>query len=355
LFLGDPAALAAAADPSVAAARMNLDWLLLGSVQRSGARVRVVLRLVDVHAAGEVVWSGRFDHDGDDPLALQDAVAAAVVARLDPELLLIEGRRAAARPRVDASAHDLMLRAVPAMHSLDRNGFFEAERLLVEAVRRDADYAASHAWYAWWHLFLVGQGWTDDHPAALARARGLAERATTLDPSDALALTVHGHVLAYLHHRPDEGCVLHDRALALNPNLALAWALSGLASCYTGQHEEALRRLDRYAELAPLHPMGFFLDAAKPVPLMLLGRHGEAAAAARAAAALHPRFSFPLRPWLASLGWLGHREEAAVVLARLLELEPGLTISAALLRAPLRPEDRAAYAEGLRRAGLPEG
>lgn len=152
-----------------------------------------------------------------------------------------------------------------------------------------------------------------------------------------------------------EGAALHDRALALNPNLAMAWVFSGLAECYAGRHEEALRRMARYKELAPLHPFGFFFDAAALVPLMLLGRHAEAAAAARAVSELNPAFSFPLRPWLACLGHLGDHAEAAAVLARLLALEPGLTIATALRRAPLRPADIAHYAEGLRLAGLPPG
>ena len=358
LFLADPATLATVSDPVRTAAEMELDGLLLGSVRRVGSRVRIAMRLVDPCAcgttSGAVLWTARFDSVEGDQLALQDEIATAVVARLDPELLLIEAKRAFARSPADASAHELVLRAIPALHALERTAFEKAGQFLEEAIRRDPEYATAHAWAACWHVFQVGQGWAPDHDVALARAGTLATRAARLDPFDALALTMQGHVLAYLHHRPEEGCSLHERALALNPNLAMAWVFSGLAHCYCGRHEEALERLARYARLAPLHPLAFFFDAARLVPLMLLGRHEEAIDAARAVSILNTDFSFPLRPWLASLGWLGLKTEADVVRSRLLAIEPSFTVSSALRRAPLRTYDQQTYAEGLRRAGLPE-
>ena len=358
LFLADPAMLGSVSDPMRIATAMDLDALLLGSVQRVERHVRVTLRLVDPQSAGEayrsVLWAAHFDSHESDQIALQDEIATAVVSRLDPELLFIEAKRARARTPRDASAHDLVLRAIPALHAMQRNTFEEAGQLLEEAIQRDAHYAAAHTWAACWELFRVGQGWATDYNLALGRAGKLAARAAQLDPFDALALTVQGHVLAYLHHRPEEACALHERALALNPNLAMAWVFSGLAHCYCGRHEEALSRFARYGRLAPLHPMAFFFDAARLVPLMLLGRHEETIEAARAVSVLNAEFSFPLRPWLASLGWLSRHKEADVIRARLLFIEPQLTIRSALKRAPLRSRDRQVYAEGLRRAGLPE-
>ena len=90
------------------------------------------------------------------------------------------------------------------------------------------DYAAAHAWYAYWHAFLVGQDWAENPHEIMARSGELAERAIVLDPFDARALTIAGHVRAFLHHSLREAAALHDRALELNPNLAMAWALSAI-------------------------------------------------------------------------------------------------------------------------------
>ncbi|MDO9707975.1 BTAD domain-containing putative transcriptional regulator [Paracraurococcus lichenis] len=357
IFVVDSASLATEAgrsDPEAAARRLGLDFLLAGSVQRAGLRIRVTLRLTDLREAGGVVWTQRFDRDADDLLALQDEVAASVVARIDPEILLIEASRATARGPVGASAYDLLLRAIPALHRLDREGFAAAGRWLREAMALEPDYAPAQAWGAYWHLLMLGQGWHQgEAAAAMAEAERLATRAIALDPLDAQALTILGHVHAYLHHHAEEAVALHRRALALNPNLAMAWVFLSLAETYCGDHAAALRHHDRYRELAPCHPHAFFFDAARSMPLLALGRHAEAAEVCSAAIALQPGFSFPYKIRLAALGHLGRVAEAAAVRARLLAIEPNFTLAQAAARAPMRRlADRETYLKGLRLGGL---
>ena len=82
-----------------------------------------------------------------------------------------------------------------------------------------------------------------------------------LDPFDARGLTIAGHVRAFLHHRLHEATALHERALSLNPNLAMAWALSAITYAYLGDVDEAERRNNRYKKLSPFDPYAFFFDA----------------------------------------------------------------------------------------------
>jgi len=353
LVLVDSTSIAAATEREGGAAAFDLDFSLTGTIQRVGDRFRITLRLTDLRPPETVVWAERFDRDAGDILALQDEIAAEVVARVDPEILLIEANRAAVRPPIRASAYDLLLRAIPAIYRLDRQSYEMAGSMLAEATRLEPDYAPAFAWYAYWHLFLVGQGWAQASSEVVNKSEALASRAVALDPSDAQALTILGHVRAFLRHRVDEAVALHERALALNPNLPMAWVFSALALSYRGQHAEALERWERYKRLAPLHPHAFFFDAARLVPLLLLRRHEEVDAAARQVTALHAGFSFPLKAWLSALGHLGRREEAAEVKARLLALEADFTIAKARERAPLRtPSDVEHYIAGLRKAGL---
>ncbi len=335
--------------------RFDLDLLLDGTVQRALGRVRITLRLTDLRSHGEVVWAQRFDREAENILALQDEIASAVVARIDPELLLIEARRAAARPVRDAAAYDLLLRAIPPIYRLEEASFAEAGRHLEEAIARAPDYAAAHAWYAFWHVFQVGQGWAPDVDAALARAGALAERAVSLDPRDARALTIAGHVRAFLHRRVDEAIALHERALALNPNLPMAWVFSGLAHAYRGEHAEALVRIGRWRVLSPMDPHAHLYVGTAMVPHLLLGEDEEVIALGRAAIEAHPNLSAHYRPFLAALGHLGRTAHAAAARAKFLRLEPGFTIAGFLAGAPyVREEDRARFAEGLRKAGLPD-
>ncbi len=334
--------------------RLDLDFLIDGSVQRGNGRVRVAVRLLDMRGEGEVIWTQRFERADDDILTLQSEVAGEIVAQVDPELLLYEGARAAPAGTHDVTAYDLLLRAIPAVYRLDESGFRAAGEMLAQAVARDPQFAAAHAWWAYWHVLSVGQRWARDEDA-MARAGALAERAVRLDPSDARALTIAGHVEAFLHRRPDEAVLLHDRALQLNPNLPLAWALSGLALAYRGEHEEAIRRLLQAKRLSPFDPHAFFFDMALMMPHLLRGEFDLAVLIGRRAAQLNPGFTSTLKGYLAALGHLGRREETELIRARLLALEPGFTVTEALARSPLmRAEDRIIYAEGLRRAGLAE-
>jgi tetratricopeptide (TPR) repeat protein len=270
-------------------------------------------------------------------------------------LLKREGRHAAARPTSSLTAYDLVLRAIPAIYRLESVSFQAAGRLLADAVALDPEYAAAHAWWACWHVFQVGQGWADDAPAVMSRAGDLASRAIALDPSDARGLTIAGHVRAFLHYRIDEALALHERALSLNPNLPLAWALSGIAHSYAGLHEEAIRRIHRARHLSPLDPHLFFFDMALLMPHLMRGDFETVVELGRRALELNPALTSTYKGMLAALGHLGRTDEAASVADRLLRLDPAFRIADTVARTPLvRAEDRLLYAEGLRRAGMPE-
>jgi DNA-binding SARP family transcriptional activator len=332
----------------------GIDFLLDGSIRHVGPRLRISLRLLDLCAGNQVVWSRRFDRESHDLLALQDDVAAEVVAQIAPEILLIEAQRVASRPPEDATAYDLVLRAMPLISRLERPLFMEAGELLRQAIAQEPDYAAAHAWYAFWHIFLFGQGWAHDPQAVMAEAGRLAERAIMLDPQDAKALSIAGHVRAFLHHRWREGLSLQERALTHNPNLAMAWALSAAAFAYIGDLDEAERRMLRYKKLSPLDPDAFFYDTISIVIALLKHDYEIAVAVGRAVGELNPGFSSACRFYLSALGHLGRTQEAEVVLKRLLALEPEFTVHRFLETSPFeRGQDREHMALGLTLAGVP--
>ena len=331
---------------------INADFLMDGAIQRGGNKVRVLIRIVDTRSGGEVVWARRFDRDGSDTFALQDELAAEIVAQVEPELLMREGERGRGQSATVLAPHELVLRAVPAIYRLERDGFRDAGRLLEDALTADPNYAPANAWYAYWHLFLMGQGWASDPAAAAQRAEALADKAVTLDPGDARALTLAGHTRAYLG-RPQEACALHDRAIALNPNLALAWGFSGLALTYLGEHEDALIRVRQAVRMSPSDPHSFFFDTAMMLPYLLLGQYEKAAEFGRRSLELNPGFSSGYRVYLSVLGHLGKTHEATKARARLAMLESEVSLANAVSRSPLtRPQDRERFAEGLRRAGF---
>jgi DNA-binding SARP family transcriptional activator/TolB-like protein len=333
----------------------GLDFLLDGSVQRVARRWRITVRLLDLREGNQIVWARQFDRQINDMLSLQDEIAAEVVAQIDPEILLIEGRRAAHRPPTDSTAYDLVLRALPLIMRLRRDELAQAGDLLTRALELEPDYAAAHAWRAYWAMFCVGQGWTDS-PALMEEAGRHAERAITLDPQDARGLTIAGHVRAFLHHRPREALELHGRALSLNPNLAMAWGLSATTYTYLGELDEASRRFARYKRLSPMDPNAFFFDACMVILELAKRDYDAAVQLGRRASELNPFFSAGLKHYLSALGHAKLLDEAATVRERLLVIEPNFTVRDAVRRNPYEnPAEMYHYAAGLQAAGLPEG
>jgi DNA-binding SARP family transcriptional activator/TolB-like protein len=352
--------------------RLGLDFLLDGTVQRSntgpgGGRIRVTIRLLDMRASpndgGEMVWSARFERSASDLFSLQDEIAAETAAQVDPQLILHESRRASdlvgIRPvegPQNASAYELMLRAIPALYRLTRPGYLEAGDLLRQAAELAPESAAIFGWWACWHAFLVGQGWARDPGEAMQLAGELAARAVSLDPGCARALSIAAYVRSFLLHKDIvETIALHERALALNPNLPFAWAVSALSHTYAGDHVKAVAQAQRARSLSPFDPHGFFFDNTLMVPSLMLGDFETVAVAGRRSLALNPSMSSTCKGLLSALGHMGRVAEAADVRARLMRLEPGFSLLQATSRSPLRrPEDLKIYVDGLRKAGLPE-
>jgi DNA-binding SARP family transcriptional activator/tetratricopeptide (TPR) repeat protein len=334
---------------------LEADLVLDGTIQYGPGRVRVNVSLIDMRADGEIAWAGRFDRPITDSLSMQDELGAAIVAQVDPELMMHEGRRNAVAGSHDMTAQDLLLQALPALYRLERSSFIDARRLLEASLSADPGSSVAHGWLAYWNLLYVGQGWAEDPMAASAEAARLAERAVMLDPGDARALTLAGHVRGFLGRHPEEASVLHERAIALNPNLAIAWCFSGLSQLYAGRHDEALRQVSQACRLSPSDPHAFFFDTSLIIVHLLRGDYASAVVVGRRAVELNPLFSSAYKGYIAALGLMDRGREAKVVLRRLLELEPGFSVQDAVLRSPFtRPEDVDRYADGLRRAGLPE-
>ena len=147
-----------------------------------------------------------------------------------------------------------------------------------------------------------------------------------------------------------------DRALTLNPNSAHAWMVRGLASNLQNRPDRAVEAFEHAMSLSPLDPLGgraftFGLAAAH----LAAGRYKQAIEWADRSLAAQPDYRPAMRLKVICCAYLGRINEAHDWLGRLLEIEPGFTIAGLKATMPqMSPERFARYAEGLRKAGLPE-
>lgn len=328
-----------------------LHYVVDGTVRAGAEKLRVAVRLLDAGNDLAVVWSDWFELAVDALDEVDERVVSPIVARIDPVILFIEGQR----PRPQRSGvTGLVLQATPLMYSMEREKYEEAGRLITEAIEADPVNAKAAAWGAYWQVWHVGQGWAHDPSAAFATAQELALRAIKLDPDNAEALGIYAHICAFLNKDFDSALHYFDLSLRLNPNLAFIWALSAPTYCYIGEPDEALRRLDRYRDLAPFDPYFRYYEFFYTIAYTFKGDYEKAVAVGRRYVVANPELSNAYKPLIAALGHLGRREEAAPYVEKLLALEPGFTAESFGRAYPFRKrEDRERYMKGLVLAGIP--
>ena len=343
----DVVAAGAAGAPS----NTPVHYIVDGDVRIGGEKLRVAVRLLDVGNDHTVVWSDRFELAMNALDDLDQKMIAPIVARIDPVILFIEGKR----PRTGRyGATGLVLQAIPWMYSMERQKYEAAGRLIEQAIKADPSNAKAAAWGAYWQVWHVGQGWAEDPAAAFATAQELALRAIKLDPDNAEALAIYAHICAFLNKDFDSALHYFDRSLRINPNLAFIWAISAPTYCYIGNAEEALRRLGRYRDLAPFDPYFSQHEFFYTIAYTFKGAYEKAANVGRRNVAANPKLSNAYKPLIAALGPLGRREEAAPYVEKLLALEPGFTAERFARTYPFgKPEDRERYVKGLVLAGVP--
>ena len=343
-----------AADALARCRAFNLDYVISGTIQASGHRIRVTVTLLDVGMDFEVIWASRFEGTTEDLFTLQDTIASQTVAQIDPELLQRHQFRGEAVRTANAAAHQSVLTAIQGIYRPDKDRFLQARDLLEHAIELDGEYAAAHAWLAYWHIMAVGQGWADNPGVGAIAAGVAADRAVVLDPMDSRGVTIAGHVKAYLLHDVEGALTLHQRAISLNPNLPIAWTLSAWSNIYMGDHQTAVAQAKMAESLSPSDPHVFFVEHAAMTAHMFLGELEEADALASSVLERKPGHASALKVRLAILGHLGRFEEAATCLAQLRAIDPLTNLERIIARPPLRRPDVQYYTEGLRRAGVVE-
>jgi len=332
----------------------RLDYVIDGVIQVGGDRVQVTVTLRDVVLDFEVIWVGRFEGPLDDLFSLQDHIASGTVAQIDPELFHRTSAFIAAGSRTEvATAHQSVLTAIQDIYRLDRDNFLRARDLLAKAISLDPNCAAAHAWMAYWGIMAVAQGWAGDSKAVNELAGESAEQAMLLDPLDARAVAIAGHVKAYLLHDVHTALRLHARAIELNPNLPVAWTLSSWSKIYSGDHAVAVRHAQTAQSLSPRDPHILLVEHALMTAHLFRRHLDEAEWMADTVMARNPDHVSALNVQLAILGHMGRKADAQRYLSLLQASQPNVTVSAIAARVPLRPDDLAFYMEGLRRAGVP--
>jgi TolB-like protein/Tfp pilus assembly protein PilF len=333
---------------------LGVRYVLEGSMRKAANRVRITGQLIDA-TTGAHLWAERFEGTLDDIFELQDQVTASVVGAIAQQLERAEIERAKRKPTESLDAYDYYLRGMANLHKGTRDAINEALPLFLQAIELDPDFASAYAMAAWCHFWRKLNGWMIDRSQEIAEGARLARRAAELGRDDAVALARSGHALAHLVGDLDDGIALIDRALVLNPNHAAAWFLGGFLRIWRGEADDAIERFSRAMRLSPLDSEIYRVQAGTAMAHLLAGRFDTASSWAEKAFRELPSFLIAVSIIAASHALAGRMDEARRAMHHLRQLDPALRLSNLEDWLPLqRPDDIATFADGLRKAGLPE-
>ncbi|MGD1879026.1 MAG: winged helix-turn-helix domain-containing tetratricopeptide repeat protein [Kiloniellaceae bacterium] len=342
------------ADVKQVGRELGVRYVLEGSLRKSADRIRITGQLIDAHS-GAHIWAERFEGVLGDIFELQDQVTTGVVGAITPRLERAEIERALHKPTESLDAYDYYLRGMADIHQGTRDGVTRAQPLFRKAIDADPNFASAHAMAAWCHFWRKFNGWMEDRPHEIEEGVELARRAIELGPDDAVALARGGHALAHFLGDIDGGIELVDRALVLNPNFAVGWFLSGFLRIWKDAPDDAIERFQCAMRLSPLDSEMFRMQAGTAMAHLLANRPDDAILWAERASAALPSFLIAASIIAAGHALAGRMPQARQEMDRLRKLDPTLRISNLTGWIPLHhPPSFTLFADGLRRAGLPE-
>jgi adenylate cyclase len=340
-----------AVDIKKVARELGVRYVLEGSVRKAGGRVRITGQLIEADTDRHL-WADKFDGALEDVFGLQDQVTSSVVGLIAPKVEQAEIERARQKPTDSLDSYDLYLRGMALMNK--RGSLTKAREFFVKAFEHDPEYGAAYAMTAWTLLMQPSVRGVPLTAEKYADAIRLANLGSRLGSDDAFTLAKCGHVLTYLGHEYDRGASMVEQAVALNPNLAMAWHSRGWVSLMCGEAERALESFDQMIRLSPLDPLRLGAWNGSSFASFCLCRYEDGYSSAMKSIQLVTDVH-TLGAYIVNAVRAGRTTEAREAVGQLLKLQPDFRASDARETFPIRVREvQEQIGAALREAGLPD-
>ena len=302
---------------------LGVAYVLEGSVQKAGNRIRIIVQLIETEG-GAHVWAGRYDGTTDDIFDLQDQITEQVAGALQPSIRIAEIERVRRKRPQDLGAYGYTMRAMPHVWALEKEESGKALDLLDKALAIDPDYPLALSLAGWCHAQRSVYQWAEDIGQSQAHALSLAERAAAISSDDPLILAVLGAVHTFVRNH-GTARVLLERAVSIDPNAAWAWSRLGWLDNYADRPDQAIEKFERALRLSPLDPANFNNHVGIASAHEVAERYDEAAGMYRRALEEQPHALWIYRNLASSLAGAGRMAEAREAFAQVMRAYPELT------------------------------
>ena len=331
---------------------LGVAYLLEGSVQKAGNRLRIIVQLIETEG-GAHVWSSRFDGAVEDFFDLEDRITEQVAGALQPSIRIAEIERSRRKRPQDLGSYDYTMRAMPHVWALEKEESGKALQLLEKALAIDPEFPLALSLAGWCHAQRSVYNWADDIAESQALARSLAERAAEMSGDDPVILAVLGAVHTFVRNF-GTARVLLERAVILDSNAAWAWSRLGWLENYADQPQKAIDNFERALRLSPIDPMNFNNYVGLGSAHEVAQEYDKAAAFYRRALEERPNAGWIYRNLSSSLSGAGRVEEAKLAFAEMMRSYPDLTVAKFKQAMVFSTGPLNRMAENLRKLGLPD-
>jgi adenylate cyclase len=300
---------------------LGVQYVLEGSVQRAGERIRVTAQLIEA-LTGRNLWSERYDRTDADIFDLQDEITMKILTELRVKLTEGETVRIHAKGTNNLQAYLIVLEAYGYRAQGNKEGNLVAKRLLQEAIKLDPNYAQPHIELSCTLGLEVWQGASESPQETIANSMKEAQRALELDNSSAEALAHVAQAFLFMHQY-DKAIELGERAVRLDPNSARAMMHLATALNFSFRNEEALPIVKQAIRLNPFFPN---LYNQLGIACRETGRYEEGIAAFKKNFQLAPNFLTAHVNLVALYIYAGREAEARAEAAEVMRIDPNFSL-----------------------------
>jgi adenylate cyclase len=327
---------------------MGVQYVMEGSVQWSGDRVRITVQLIDA-LKGHHLFSERYDRELKDIFTLQDDITMKALMAMRVALRGEDARASQKGTTKNLDAYLKLLQAWEHMNVMNKDKMALARPLVEEALALDPENALAYAALAHVTVLEVYVGASKSPRESLDRAEELAKKALALDDSNFYPHTVLSFTYRF-KKQFDKAISEAEKAVALSPNSALACFTLGGALYSSERFEEAIPHLKKSLRLSPI-PIGQCLHILATT-YRFLGRYDEAIATYKKLLQREPDY-LPAHVNLAATYVLaGRQEEARAEAAEVMRIDPQFSVERYTKTWPLRQALIDQSVEALHKAGL---
>lgn len=218
---------------------LGVAFILQGSVQKAGDRVRIAAKLIDAETCIQL-WAERYDRELSDIFSVQDEVTACIVSTLVGQIDEIGRKRAVEKNPENLVAYDCFLRGEQHLAQGSMADVLEARKMFERAIELDAYHAQSWAGLALSYMDEHWSGWTSSPEAAAERSLELAQKAVSVDERESRAHLALAEAYLYARGDFDRALIEIEKATDLNPNDYTSYCMKSWLLTLDGQTTEGV-------------------------------------------------------------------------------------------------------------------